>query len=532
MRVVSFTLISAALAVSAQALSGFPLRRQAGSKDTSADPLVARELDHEQLLESRAASNAAPRFLNAKTKPFYVPGNSIPSLNFDAGESYSGLLPISSNAKETRKLFSWYFPISTSASATNKAAAADEILIWLNGGPACSSLEGLLQENGPFSWQYGTYEPILSPWSWNKLTNVVWVEQPVGTGFSQGVPDATSSAAVAKEFAGWFQQFVNTFDLQGKKVYIAGESYSGTYIPYIANEFLNRNDKVNFGLTGTLMYDPLIGPQRISDTVPLARFTAKWQDLLGLNDTFVANITARAQSCGYTDYINRYLVYPPKGVQPTMPSVPRAGCDLQTDILNAWTLVNPCADIYQIATTCPTLWDVLQYPGSYPYVAPGTTSAYFDRADVKAAIHAPNVTWSTCAEGTGFATPDGSDLSDPPNYKVLGSVIDRSVRTVIAHGLLDFVLLSEGSLLAIQNTTFGGKMGFQTAPTDTFIVPKNEQSDPSTWAGYGAFGTAHYERGLMWSTVKLAGHMVPQYAPAAATRHLQYLLGRINSLKG
>jgi len=48
------------------------------------------------------------------------------------------------------------------------------------------SLEGFLQENGPFLWQWGTAQPVSNPYAWNTLANVLWVEQPVGTGFSQG----------------------------------------------------------------------------------------------------------------------------------------------------------------------------------------------------------------------------------------------------------------------------------------------------------------------------------------------------------
>lgn len=63
------------------------------------------------------------------------------------GESYAGLMPISSQ-QNASELYFWFFP-------SDNAHASDEILIWLNGGPGCSSLEGLLQENGPFLWQYG-----------------------------------------------------------------------------------------------------------------------------------------------------------------------------------------------------------------------------------------------------------------------------------------------------------------------------------------------------------------------------------------
>jgi carboxypeptidase D len=99
-------------------------------------------------------------------------------------------------------------------------------LIWLNGGPGCSSLEGLLQENGPFIWQYGTYRPVQNPYTWVNLTNVVWVEQPAGTGFSpkKGTPSATNEIEVAAQFLGFWKNFVDTFDLHHRKVYIAGES--------------------------------------------------------------------------------------------------------------------------------------------------------------------------------------------------------------------------------------------------------------------------------------------------------------------
>ena len=83
-----------------------------------------------------------------------------------------------------------------------------------------------MQENGPFIWQYGTYKPVSNPWAWNKLTNVVWVEQPVGTGFSQGKPTAQSQDDVAKQFLGFWKNFIETFGMQGYTVYIAGESYA------------------------------------------------------------------------------------------------------------------------------------------------------------------------------------------------------------------------------------------------------------------------------------------------------------------
>jgi carboxypeptidase D len=58
------------------------------------------------------------------------------------------------------------------------------------------------------------------------LTNIVYVEQPVGTGFSTGKATITNEAELAAQFLGWWKNFVETFSMQGYKVYIAGESYA------------------------------------------------------------------------------------------------------------------------------------------------------------------------------------------------------------------------------------------------------------------------------------------------------------------
>jgi carboxypeptidase D len=67
---------------------------------------------------------------------------------------------------------------------------------------------------------------------------------------------------------------------------------------------------------------------------------------------------------------------------------------------------------------------------------------YFDRKEVKEAIHAPvNVTWVECSNINVF--PNG-DASLPPVFTVLPGVIEKSKRSVIIHGLGDFVLIADG----------------------------------------------------------------------------------------
>lgn len=105
------------------------------------------------------------------------------------------------------------------------------------------------------------------------MTNVVWVEQPVGTGFSQGILTATSETDVADQFLEFWENFVDTFALQDRKVFVTGESYAGYYVPYIADAMLNKNDTSvgilrssakrtqltryqYFDLEATIIYDP------------------------------------------------------------------------------------------------------------------------------------------------------------------------------------------------------------------------------------------------------------------------------------
>jgi len=93
--------------------------------------------------------------------------------------------------------------------------------------------------------------------------------------------------------------------------------------------------------------------------------------------------------------------------------------------------------------TQSTLTDGLFFSGSAQ-----SSPIYFDREDVKKAIHAPiNQTWTICSAIDVF--PNG-DASLPPAFTVLPDVIEKSNRSVIIHGLSDYVLIAEGARVALQ----------------------------------------------------------------------------------
>ena len=74
--------------------------------------------------------------------------------------------------------------------------------------------------------------------------------------------------------------------------------------------------------------------------------------LLNLNDTFMAELHNMSDKCGYTEFMNDNLVFPPKGPLPTPPNVDLSddSCDTFDAVFFAATAANPCFDIYQVAT--------------------------------------------------------------------------------------------------------------------------------------------------------------------------------------
>lgn len=88
--------------------------------------------------------------------------------------------------------------------------------------------------------------------SWTNLSSVLWVEQPVGTGFSQGTPNIQNEDDLSAQLVGFMQQFLEVFaELKGKKLYLTGESVSfpqGLFI-YVLTRFSMREHTCLVGRT-------------------------------------------------------------------------------------------------------------------------------------------------------------------------------------------------------------------------------------------------------------------------------------------
>lgn len=305
----------------------------------------------------------------------------------------------------------------------------------------------------------------------------------------------------------------------------------------------NASDTTYYGVDSILIYDPSTSYDVVQQQVPAVPFVDYWKPLFSFNDTYMDELHQRADECGYTEFMETAMTFPPEGPLPTPPQLnTSARCDVWGDIISAAMEINPCwgkftvlfgrlprtnsiPDVYAVQTTCPLLWDVLGFPGSFDYE--GGPFIYFNRTDVQKAINAPVGEWAECSGGVLE-----KDTSPPSGLSVLPHVIEQNQKTIIAHGQLDFILLTNGTIMMIQNMTWGGQQGFSTPPSEwnDFYVPYHSEMNLGTLAGAGVFGQWWEERGLTFTTVDLSGHMVPQYQPSSAYRQLEYLLGRIESL--
>jgi carboxypeptidase D len=81
--------------------------------------------------------------------------------------------------------------------------------------------------------------------------------------------------------------------------------------------------------------------------------------------------------------------------------------------------------------------------GTFPQVQ--VAPVYFDRPDVKKAIHAPlNTTWVLCSFLNNVSVFPTGDASVPPVFTVLPRVIEKSKRSILIHGRGDYEVIAEG----------------------------------------------------------------------------------------
>ncbi|KAE9398534.1 alpha/beta-hydrolase [Gymnopus androsaceus JB14] len=213
----------------------------------------------------------------------------LPNVTFTLNRSFAGNLPNGS---------------LTSNSSTEPWG------IWLNGGPGSSSMAGMFFENGPMRINGDYSMSSNTELAWNSVADYVWIDQPVGTGFSTA--DETGYSL------GFLGNLVKVFpNLASRPLHLTGESYAGTYIPYILKTYFETpNPPVK--IVKIAIGDGTVGSGTVFEELPAVTVLETYPQVIGYDTEVFKYFEEQSHLCGYD--VN--LTYPQNGTIPTVGYTP------------------------------------------------------------------------------------------------------------------------------------------------------------------------------------------------------------------
>ncbi|KAG8368505.1 hypothetical protein BUALT_Bualt15G0052600 [Buddleja alternifolia] len=168
----------------------------------------------------------------------------------------------------------------------------DPLLLWLTGGPGCSGFSGLAYEIGPMTFDYATFDGSLpsftiNPYSWTKIANIIFIDSPVGTGFSYATTSqgyASNDTKSAKQNYAFLRKWLlNHPTFLKNRLYVVGDSYGGKIIPMVALEIAEGGNEAGLqprmSLQGYVVGNPLTDEKKDNnERIPYAHRMALISD--------------------------------------------------------------------------------------------------------------------------------------------------------------------------------------------------------------------------------------------------------------
>ncbi|XP_030446821.1 serine carboxypeptidase-like 35 [Syzygium oleosum] len=405
---------------------------------------------------------------------------------------YAGYVELQ-HPDEHKALFYWFF--EAQADAPRKP-----LVLWLNGGPGCSSVAfGAAQELGPFlvrkDLHNGTHL-VLNRFSWNRVANLLFLEAPVGVGFSytnrsedlSRLGDHVTAGDSHSFLMGWFQRFPS---FRSHDFYIAGESYAGHYVPQLAEVIYERNKGGHgsfINLKGFMIGNAVINdPTDTQGLIDYAWSHAIISDQLhdgifkecdfsssNMTVTLLCSSLFRDFLVAYSD-IDIYSIYTPVCDLPDWSAAQRltitprllAGHDLRQELPSGY---DPCTEEY--------------------------VEEYFNRKDVQIALHA-NLTGLPYRYTTCSRVIKGWKESADTILPIIRKLLDAGLRIWIYSGDTD-------GRVPVTSTRYSVKEMKLRVKEEWRAWFHKQQV-----AGWVEI----YEGGLTLATVRGAGHQVPVFAP-------------------
>ncbi|KAJ7260949.1 carboxypeptidase C [Mycena haematopus] len=168
-----------------------------------------------------------------------------PELCDTSVKQYSGYLDIA----DDKHLFFWFFE-------SRNTPSTDPLVLWLNGGPGCSSSTGLLFELGPCFIANEGKNTTFNKYSWTSSANMIFLDQPVNVGFSYADDGTTvnTSPVAGKDVYAFLELFLARFPEYSSSPCILAEraTREPTYLPNIASTIWAGNKQLDLVPTPSL----------------------------------------------------------------------------------------------------------------------------------------------------------------------------------------------------------------------------------------------------------------------------------------
>ncbi|XP_057731364.1 serine carboxypeptidase II-2 [Arachis stenosperma] len=407
----------------------------------------------------------------------------LPGQSFDIKfQHYSGYVTV--NEEAGRALFYWFME-------ADQDPQTKPLLLWLNGGPGCSSIAyGEAEEIGPFHINPDGKTLYLNPYSWNQVANVLFLDSPVGVGFSYSNTssdilnngDKRTAEDSLTFLLKWFERFSQ---YKGRDFFIAGESYAGHYVPQLSQAILKYNSETKknaINLKGYLVGNALTDD--FHDHLGVAQFM--WASGLISDQTYKLLNQCDSES----------FVHPSNSCGQVFEN---ADVELgNIDPYSIFTSLCP-GNVSQTKQLLRRKHRFGRLNEGYDPCTEKHSTAYFNLPEVQKALHVDQdhkpSKWETCSEAVN------SNWKDSPStvLDVYHELIGSGLRIWMFSGDTD-------SVIPVTSTRYS---------IDALKLPTVSPWRP--WYDEGQVGgwTQEYD-GLTFVAVRGAGHEVPLHRPKLA----------------
>uniref|UniRef100_A0A7I4Y0C9 Carboxypeptidase n=1 Tax=Haemonchus contortus TaxID=6289 RepID=A0A7I4Y0C9_HAECO len=474
----------------------------------------------------------------------------LPGLQFEANfKTYSGYLK--ANGDNT-----WHMHYMLTESKHDPDT--DPLLVWFNGGPGCSSFAGLFEELGPFYVNYDGQTLYENKYAWNARANVLYLESPIGVGYSyDSVHDsfynADDSQTASQNYVA-LKDFFNTVQpkYKNRTFFLSGESYAGIYIPMLSQLLIQGIDDGTFpnkNFQGAAIGNGFLNVKYLLNSIVL---WSAYHGRVSLDDW---NYIKSKCTSGETDMdkadFTRYIVTIGNGI------------DYVGDNSTCGQLLNPlitnpsqmfpynyyqdCYDYALIESPArrPPVRSEGQFQGTssiskntatlinyistdnqwgYPCWNEVAVAEYANRGDVQDALHIPDA-WRKQANGTFMWTDCNDKIYN--NYHntfnttnvffdyVLRNVKTPNFRILIYNGDVDTVCNYLGDSWHMRDVAAAANL--KSSPRQPWYFSRNNQV-AGFYQRYSGRSGAGVDVSIDVLTVKGAGHMVPFDRPGPSVQ--------------